>query len=76
MFEDLNPRHTRWIASFMTSIGLFLVLSMLYVASNNPATVVGIVFITFVAGILSGAVIATVGAILFLTAQPKGSDCD
>ena len=60
----------------MASIGLFLILSMIYVASNNPGAVTGVVFTTFVAGILSGAVIATVGAILFVTTKPRPSDSE
>lgn len=66
--NSMDPRHTRFLATFMVAIGLFLMIAIIYIASANPAALNGIVFKMFVAGILSAVVICAFGAILFILA--------
>lgn len=66
MLSPMKLQHIRMIAVLTTLIGVFLFLSMIFVAFSSGTLLAGIILKMFVVGLIAGGLMVTLGIILFL----------
>ncbi len=66
MLSPMKLQHIRMIAVLTTLIGVFLFLSMIFVAFSSGTLLAGIIMKMFVVGLVAGGLMVTLGIYLFL----------